>query len=404
MKNDRPGAESDENGPPSARAALQPDESRFDVVVIGAGQAGLAVGYHLARRGLRFIILDAEARIGDVWRRRWDSLRLFTPARYDGLDGLAFPAGAASFPTKDEMADYLELYASHFGLPVRSGTAVDGLARRDGRYTVRAGSARFEAEQVVVATGGYRTPRTPAFANQLAPHVTQLHSSAYRNPEQLGDGAVLVVGAGNSGAEIATELARTGRRVLLSGRDAGHVPFRIDGRWARLFLTRLVLRLVFHRLLTVRTPFGRKARRAALRRGAPLIRIKPVDLAAAGVARVPRMVGVASGRPVLEGGTALEVGNVVWCTGYRPDFSWIDLPVIDGDGEPRHDAGMVPGQPGLHFVGLHFLYAMSSGMIHGVSRDAARIADAVAARVAVPHPRPLSNHRIWPLAVFRRGA
>lgn len=300
------------------------------------------------------------------------------------------------------MADYLELYASRLDLPVRSGTRVDSLVRRDGRYTVRAGGARFEAEQVVVATGGYRTPRTPDFANQLAPDVTQLHSSTYRDPGQLRDGAVLVVGAGNSGAEIAIELAREGRRVLLSGRDPGHVPFRIEGRWARLFLTRLVLRLVFHRLLTVKTPLGRKARPATLRRGTPLIRVKPVDLIAAGVARVPRMVGAAGGRPVLEGGTAVDVSNVVWCTGYRPDFSWIDLPIFDGDGEPRHDAGVVPGQPGLYFVGLHFLYAMSSGMIHGVSRDAARIADAVAARTAVPG-RPV-NHRTSALAMFRRGA
>ena len=365
-------------------ARHRPEAGPFDVLVIGGGQAGLTVGHHLARRGLRFVILDAELRVGDVWRRRWDSLRLFTPAAYDGLDGLAFPAPAASFPTKDEMADYLEAYASRFELPVRSGTAVDGLQRRDGLYTIRAGAARFEADQVVVATGSYRTPRTPSFARALAPGIIQLHSSAYRNPGQLRDGSVLVVGAGNSGAEIALELARAGRTVFLSGRDPGHVPFRIDGRLARLFLTRLILRFVFHRLLTVRTPFGRKARARALRQGTPLIRVKPADLVAAGIRRVPRIVAATGGQPMLEGGGALDVSNVVWCTGYRPDLSWIDLPVFDGDGEPRHDGGVVPGEPGLYFVGMYFLYAMSSGMIHGVGRDAARIADAIAARAPVP--------------------
>jgi putative flavoprotein involved in K+ transport len=394
---DRPRARSPEDG----IARQHPEASRFDVVVIGGGQAGLTVGYHLARRGLRFVILDAEPRIGDVWRRRWDSLRLFTPAAYDGLDGLAFPAPAASFPTKDEMADYLEVYASRFALPVRSGTVVDSLQRYDGGYTVRAGTSWFEADQVVVATGSYRTPMTPSFASALAPGITQLHSSAYRNPGQLRDGSVLVVGAGNSGAEIALELARTGRTVLLSGRDPGHVPFRIDGWLARLLLTRLVLRFVFHRLLTVRTPFGRKARPRALRQGTPLIRIRPSDLLAAAVRRVPRIVAATGGQPMVEGGGALDVSNVVWCTGYRPGFSWIDLPVFDGDGEPRHHGGVVPGEPGLYFVGLHFLYAMSSGMIHGVGRDAARIADVIAARA--PVPRRLTSRDGSPTSGMPRG-
>ena len=190
---------------------------RIETVIIGGGQAGLAVGYHLAKRGRPFVILDGGARIGDSWRTRWASLRLFTPAKYDGLPGWRFPAPRWSFPTKDEMGDYLEAYAERFDLPVRTGIRVDGLARAGERYVVTAGPRRFEAEHVVVATGANRTPRVPGFAGELDPRIVQLHSSAYRDPSQLRDGTVLVVGAGNSGAEITWELALT-HHILLSGR------------------------------------------------------------------------------------------------------------------------------------------------------------------------------------------
>ena len=357
---------------------------RFDVVVIGGGQAGLSVGYHLARRGLRFVILEADDRIGDVWRRRWDSLRLFTAARYDGLDGMPFPAPPTCFPTKDEMADFLESYAARFELPVRTGSRVERLAKRDGRYVVQAGGREVEADQVVVAMASYQRPRMPLFARDLGPDIVQLHSRDYRNPGQLRAGDVLIAGGGNSGAEIAIELAARGRspapRVWLSGRDTGHLPFHIDGPFGRRFFVPLVLRFLFHRVLTVRTPFGRLARPKMMHQGSPLIRTRPADLAAAGVERVPRIAGVRDGKPLLEDGRILDVANVVWCTGYHPGFSWIDLPIFDEHAEPRHDGGVVPDAPGLYFVGLHFLYSMSSTMIHGVGRDAARIVEAVAAR------------------------
>jgi putative flavoprotein involved in K+ transport len=360
------------------RAGLQAPE-RFDVVVIGAGQAGLSVGYHLARRGVRFVILDAETRIGDVWRKRWDSLRLFTPARFDALDGMRFPAPGDHFPTKDEMADYLEAYAKRFALPVRHGTRVERLFARDGRYVLQAGGREIEADQVVVAMASYQRPRVPEFAAQLSPDVNQLHSSRYRGPDSMRAGDVLLVGAGNSGAEIAVELARRGHRVLLSGRDVGHVPFRIGGWLGLRIAGPIVLRFVFHRLLTVRTRLGRKAR--LLHEGAPLIRTRPKELAAAGVARVTRVTGVRDGRPLLADGRVLDVRNVVWCTGFDAGMAWIDLPIFDDHGEPRHEEGVVKDAPGLYFVGLQFLFAMSSTMIHGVGRDAARIASAVAARV-----------------------
>jgi len=356
----------------------------LDVVVIGAGQAGLSVGYHLARRQLRFAILDAADRIGDSWRNRWDSLRLFTPARYDGLDGMRFPASASSFPTKDEMADYLEDYAARFSLPVFSGTRVDRLSFERGRYLLDTTRGSISANQVVVAMSNYQSPRVPDFAGRLDRRIVQLHSSEYRNPSQLLDGDVLVVGAGNSGAEIAYELAKT-HRVRLSGRSTGHLPFRVGGLLGRWFLTRLVLRILFHRVLTCSTALGRKMRPAVTSKGGPLIRVKPNDLAKAGVERVGRVVGAVDGSPQLDDGRALEVSNIVWCTGFHPGFSWIDLPAFGRNGEPLHEAGVSKESPGLYFLGLHFLYSVSSVMIHGVGRDAARIATAIEKRKSAVH-------------------
>jgi len=227
-------------------------------VVIGAGQAGLSAGYFLARRGLPSVILDANERVGDAWRNRWDSLRLFTPARFDGLAGMPFPAHSDYFPTKNEMGDYLESYAAKFNLPVRTRTKVDSISREGNEYIVNAGARRFRAEHVVIAMASYQHPRIPAFASELDNGITQLHSKDYRSPNQLQEGDVLIVGAGNSGAEIAMDIVRR-HRTWMSGRSTGHVPFRIDGLAARLFLYRLILRFVFHRLLTINTPIGRKA-------------------------------------------------------------------------------------------------------------------------------------------------
>lgn len=353
----------------------------FDVVVIGAGQAGLSVGHELQRLGARFVILEARARIGDQWRARWDSLRLFTPAGLDGLNGMAFPGDPHAFPSKDAFADYLEAYAERFGFAVRCGVGVERLSARAGRYVIATHAGEFETDNVVVALGNFQGPRRPAFARELDPAIVQLHASEYRNPKQLRAGGVLLVGAGNSGAEIALEVARS-HDTWLAGRDTGHLPFRPDGWAARWFFTWLVLRLVFHRLLTVRTPFGRKVRPKVLHRGGPLIRVQPEDLRAAGVQRVARMIGVERGRPVLEDGRGLDVANVIWCNGFEPGFSFIDLPIFDTHGLPQHQSGVVPRAPGLYFVGMHFQHAMSSGMIHGVGRDAARIARLVARRVS----------------------
>ena len=355
---------------------------RVHTVVIGAGQAGLAVGYYLAQRGFTFVILEANERVGDAWRQRWDSLRLFTSARYDGLPGMPFPSHWRSFPTKDEMADYLEAYARHFKLPIYTGTRVERLRKEGETYVVESGGLRIEAENVVVAMANYQQPKVPAFAAELASNVRQLHSRDYRNPRQLAAGPVLVVGAGNSGAEIALDITRSERerQVILSGRHPGNVPFRNDSTFAEWIVKPILLRFIFHRVFTIETPIGRKLRPKMVGRGAPLIRVKPAELDAARIERVARVSGVREGRPLLADGRTLDVSNVIWCTGYTPGLSWIDLPILRDDGEPDHRGGIVPSEPGLFFVGLHFLYAMSSAMVQGAGRDAKRIVDAIAAR------------------------
>lgn len=362
------------------------EQETVTTLVIGGGQAGLSVGYHLGRAGVEFVILDAEERVGDAWRHRWDSLRLFTPARFDTLDGMPFPAPPGYFPTKEEMADYLQSYAERFELPVRTGSRVTRLGRGPGgRFVVETGGRSYEAENVIVAMSDDQKPSVPDFAGELSPDIVQMHSSSYRNPSQLRDGPVLLVGAANSGADIAMELAAD-RHVWLSGREVGHVPFRVERSFAQLVLVPFVLRVVFHRILSVRTPMGRRARPDTLRHGIPLVRVKPKDLARAGVERVPRTIAVRDGSPVVEGDRVLEPANVIWCTGYHGGFDWIDLPVM-GELGPRHRSGVVEEEPGLYFVGLNFLHAKSSSMVHGVGRDAERIAAIVADR-ATRTPTP----------------
>jgi putative flavoprotein involved in K+ transport len=356
----------------------QNNVKRTQTIVIGGGQAGLSVGYHLAKRGLPFLILDASERIGEAWRKRWDSLRLFTPARYAGLPGLAFPARGDAFPTKEEVANYLESYAKKFHLPVHKGVKVNSLSEQGDRFVMETGDGRYESEQVVVAMANYQTPRVPSFAQELDRSIVQLHSNEYRNPAQLQEGGVLIVGAGNSGADIGMEVAQS-HKTWISGKESGHVPFPIDGVVGRFLLTRIV-RFVGHHGLTVSTPVGRKLRPKMLSQSAPLVRVKPKDLIAAGIERVPRVVGVRNGLPLMANGSTLEARNVIWCTGYHSGFSWIDLPIFGEDGRPIHERGVVGGVPRLYFVGLHYLYSMTSATVIGVGRDAERIAKAIEQR------------------------
>jgi putative flavoprotein involved in K+ transport len=357
-------------------------DTTTDTLVIGGGQAGLSVSYHLRRLGVEHLVLDGSARIGDAWRGRWDSLQLFTPRRYDGLDGMSMPGDPAGSPSKDEMADYLEGYAARFELPVLTGHRVTALSRDGDAFIVETAAGTFRAGQVVVAMSNYQRPRIPAFASELDARIRQLHAAAYRSPEQLLPGRVLLVGAGNSGAEIAKEIAAE-HEVVLAGPSTGEVPGSYSGFLNRHVLVHLINGLVFPHLMSVNTPMGRRARPRIMTHGVPLIRVKSRDLARLGVVRTQRVTGAQDGVPVVDGAPT-EVSNIIWCSGYDPGFDWIRMPILDDRGEPRHDRGVVPDEPGLYFVGLHFLTSMASAMVHGVGRDAARIAALAAARSRQP--------------------
>jgi putative flavoprotein involved in K+ transport len=361
---------------------------RYETVIVGGGQAGLSVGYHLRRQGHSFVILDASERVGDSWRDRWDSLRLYSPASRDGLPGMPFPAPRTAYPTKDEMGDYLEAYAARFELPVRSGARVDAVTKDEGAYVVTAGDRRFEAANVVVATGVFQKPHVPEFAGELDPGVRQLHSADYRNLSQLQDGPVLVVGASHSGSDIAHEAAAS-HAVVLSGTDTGQLPVPVESRRGRIGF-RLLVFAGMH-VLTVDTPIGRKVRPHIRHGGGPLLRYRRKDLLAAGVERVlARTVGVERGLPVLDDGRVLDVRNVVWCTGFRPDFGWIRAPFELGeDGYPVQYRGVAASAPGLYFVGLPFLHSFTSMLIAGSGRDAAPVArHIVGERRAALHAKP----------------
>jgi putative flavoprotein involved in K+ transport len=370
-------------------------DEQFDVVVIGGGQAGLATGYYLAKHGVQFTILEAHDRLGESWRRRWDTLRLFTAARYSGLPGMPFPAPPHYCPTKDEVADYIETYARRMDLPVQLGKRVERLtgAGNGVGFTVHTGGRLLTATQVVVASGAWHEPFVPEFAAQLQPDIRQLHSSEFQSASQLQPGAVLVVGAANSGAEIAHTAARS-HETWLVGRDTGQMPFDINGRIARLVDPGFWF--MANHLLTVANPIGRRARPSLQRMGSPLERVRKGDLAAAGVKRVvARVTDVREGLPVLDDGQTFDVANVVWATGFRHEYPWIQLErkVIGDDGWPLHERGVSTVVPGLYFVGVPFQYSLASPLIGGVSRDARYVAERLSALALRPDARPTAKLR-----------
>lgn len=349
-------------------------ESRrsFDTVVIGGGQAGLTIGAELRARGVDFVILDASARVGDAWRDRWDSLRLFTPARMNGLPGVGYPGKGDSFIGKDEIADFLEQYATQMELPVRNGVRVDRVSKIGDQYEVSAGPDTYTTTNLVVAMADYQNPSIPDFAGDLNPDIVQMHSKQYRNPGQLQPGPTLVVGLGNSGADIAYEVAKH-QATIVSGEVFAAIPFRLESWFGRTVGTRLV-RFAMTKVLSTSTPMGRKMRPKVLDKSGPLVRVRPKELKQAGVERVDRIAGIVDGLPVTESGRSLDVANVIWCTGFAPGFSWIDLPIFDEHGRPIHDRGVVPEYPGLYFLGLFFLHAVWSETITGVQADAKYLA------------------------------
>ena len=359
------------------------EHDRVPTVIVGAGQAGLATAYFLGRAGHRCRVLHQHHRVGDNWRSRYDSLRLNTPARFDSLPGTPFPAPRNSFPTGAEMGDYLERYVDLHAIEVTHDTVVSRIDRLgDGSFRLTCRDRVLHADNVVVATGGEHHPRVPDLAHRLDPGIRQLHSSSYRNPSQLLPGPVLVVGAGQSGADLALEAVGRGHRTWLSGRSPGEIPVDLDSFKARLAAP--VLWFLANHVLTLRTPVGRRMQAEVRSGAAPLIRVKARHLEAAGVTWLEaRTTGVVDGRPQLDDGTVLDVANVIWCTGFRQEFGFIHPPVVREDGWPRDRAGVVTEAPGLYFMGLLFQRGFYSMLVGGAGRDARRIAREILSRTRV---------------------
>jgi putative flavoprotein involved in K+ transport len=346
---------------------------RFDVVVIGAGQAGLAIGYFLAREGRRFVIIDAADSIGAAWRRRWDSLLLFTPRRYDSLPGLAFPGDPDGYPTRDEVVAYLEQYAAASDLPVELGSAVRSLTKEDAGFVVELDRRRIQADQVVVATGPFQVPFVPPLAAQLAADLFQAHSTEYRRPADVPEGTIVVVGGGNTGFQIAQELVSSHRVYLSIGSRQTPLPQKFLGRDLFWWLTKTGLIRK-----TVDSRMGRRARDRDTLVGSTLRKARR-----RGVNLKPRAVA-ASGRTVrFADGSEVDVDAVIWATGYRPDYSWIELPVVDQRGQARHRRG-ITDVPGLYFLGLTWQHTRGSALLGWVKDDAEFLARRIAAHAEAP--------------------
>lgn len=341
-------------------------EEQFDTIVIGGGQSGLAASYYLSQRGVNHLVLDENFQVGTPWKSRWDSLRLFTPNHNNHLPGMNFPGKEFDFPSKDEAAAYLEAYTHKYQLPIQTGIKVNGLAQNEAGYRISTADANFQANHVIIATGAFHTPYIPPISKELPRDILQLHSVNYQNPNSIQGQNIVVVGAGNSGAEIAMELSKAGRNIWLAGRDVGRIP---ADKFGKFFGGKPYWWFMRH-VMTIHTPIGRKMRSTVLSHGNPLIRASREQIAAAGVEFTPRLTGVKSGKLQVEGGRALPADGVIWATGFKPDYRWINIPLFDASGYPRHKRGIVSEAPGLFFIGLHFQTGITSSLMGGVGADA----------------------------------
>jgi len=360
------------------------DTTALDTVVIGAGVAGLHTARLLAARGVDFEIIEAGERVGDTWRERYRSLRLFTPRRWAELPGVRLGIGFFEYPTGAVFADYLERCALAIGARVRLSTRVDRLSLDpDGRLRLALSTGdEIVATRVVVAAGAHHRAIMPPFAGELDPAIHRLHSLDYRGPEDLVPGPVLVVGAANSGTDIALEAAAAGHVTTIAGRHPGQIPPDIDTPIGNL-MTGLFLRRL--RATTCDTARGRAFLREHRGHGVNLVRNKTRDLVQAGITRVGRVSGMRDGMPLLESGEILEVTNVVWCTGSLPQFSWIDIPgALSPDGFVVHRRGLIDAVPALAFVGLPFQYSVMSPTLVGIRPDAEYVVERLLAPVPVP--------------------
>jgi putative flavoprotein involved in K+ transport len=346
----------------------------LDVLVIGAGQAGLVMGYHLKDRGLRFEIVDAGWEVGSAWRSRWDSLRLFTPAQYDNMPGMAFPASLDTYPSKDDVADFLQSYAQEFELPVRLKTKVTSLTRSDDHYVAETSVGPLEARQVVVATGPFHIPFVPSISSDFDSSVTQIHSTAYRRPDSIPAGKVLVVGAANTGCQIALELVATRSVDISVGQRLPTIAQRPLGRdvwwWGTgVGLTRITAKSRIGKRLSGRDQVIGGGLRELRRRG---------------VVVRPRTTAVTGRSVMFADGESSEYDAVIWATGFRLDHSWINIPdVKNANGLVTHERGVV-ASPGLYMLGQTWQHTRTSALLGWVARDAAFLMERIS---SVTEPR-----------------
>lgn len=341
-----------------------------DVLIVGGGQAGLAAGYHLKSTRLKTAILDGSSRVGDSWRQRYDSLTLFTPRQFSALPGMQLEGDPEGYASKDEFADYLEKYARTFELPVRTRALATRLSLRNGTFDVETDTGeRYDAANVVVATGAFQAPVVPSLSTQFSKAVGQYPVNQYRNPAQLPIGPVLVVGDGASGRDIAAELAPTRKTYLAGGRQRRLLPERLFGRsiwwWLdRLGLMRAGPHSMVGRIIRRSDPFPDRNRSdEALRK--------------VGVTLTGRLTGASQAAAKFADGSQYEVATVVWAVGYRDQTSWIAVPgATDPNGRIVHTAGVSPVN-GLYFLGRPWQRNRASALIMGAGADAQRVIDGI---------------------------
>jgi putative flavoprotein involved in K+ transport len=332
------------------------------------------MGFFLARQGTRFVILERADSVGAAWRERWESLTLFTPRRYNGLPGLPFRCDPDGYPIRDEVIAYLEQYAKTFEFPIELNSNVRRLTSDDGRLLLEVDGRMIRADQVVVATGPFQAPYVPQLAERLAPEIFQTHSTGYRKPSDVPQGTVLVAGGGNTGFQIAKELAATHKVYLSVGSRQTPLPQRLLGHDLFWWLTK-------SRLLntTVESRLGRRLQHRETLIGSSTRELKRRY----GVELKPRVVDVSEHTVRFADSSELKVDALIWATGYRPDYSWIDLPIFDTDGGIRHKRG-VTNVPGLYFLGLTWQHTRGSALLGWVKHDAEFIAEQISQRVEAP--------------------
>lgn len=350
---------------------ISSDKKHWGTIIIGGSQSGLATGYYLKKIQEDFIILESSDNIGHAWTRRWDSLKLFSPPSYNRLPGWSYSSQKGGPDTKDEMASYLKAYAQKQDLPVICSTKVTAITKTGRYFTLTTRADSFTADRVVVATGAHQFPYIPQFAGEIDKNIFQLHSDDYRNPTALPPGDVLVVGSAISGMQIALELAKT-RKTVISGKPSYTIPRGLSQISQKLDWWLL------QRLLTIKTPMGRKVKPQFIH-GGGVFHYLAKEMSESGIPKIERIAGTREGKLILESGQTVESAVIIWCTGHRPDFSWIKEKITDERGWPVTQRG-VSSVEGLYFIGMPFQFGLTSSLVAGVDRDAAFITKNIAAR------------------------